>query len=117
MRFYATPAEARRGRAKTSVNAVFPDRQSAEEACVLAAIAAIRDEGSMTLDALADLTGYAPTHFQRLFKRTVGLSPAAFARALPRGAAARRLEPRAGGLPKHSKHAGYCGPQTGLPRR
>lgn len=36
----------------------------------------------MTLEALADLTGYAPTHFQRLFKRTVGLSPAAFAKAL-----------------------------------
>jgi AraC family transcriptional regulator of adaptative response/methylated-DNA-[protein]-cysteine methyltransferase len=36
----------------------------------------------MTLDQLADLTGYTPTHFQRLFKRTVGLSPAAYARAL-----------------------------------
>lgn len=49
---------------------------------MLAAIAAIRAEGAMTLEALADLTGYAPTHFQRLFKRTVGLSPAAFAKAL-----------------------------------
>jgi AraC family transcriptional regulator of adaptative response/methylated-DNA-[protein]-cysteine methyltransferase len=35
----------------------------------------------MSLEALADLTGYTPTHFQRLFKRTVGLSPAAFAKA------------------------------------
>ncbi|MEL7188286.1 MAG: methylated-DNA--[protein]-cysteine S-methyltransferase [Pseudomonadota bacterium] len=59
-----------------------PKTQSSEEACVLAAIAAIRAEGSKTLDELADLTGYSPTHFQRLFKRTVGLSPAAFARAL-----------------------------------
>ena len=49
---------------------------------MLAAIAAIRAEGAMTLDQLADLTGYSPTHFQRLFKRTVGLSPAGFARAL-----------------------------------
>lgn len=49
---------------------------------MLAAIAAIRAEGAMTLEALADLTGYTPTHFQRLFKRTVGLSPAAFAKAL-----------------------------------
>lgn len=52
---------------------------------MLAAIAAIRAEveagGTMTLEALSDLTGYAPTHFQRLFKRTVGMSPAAFARA------------------------------------
>lgn len=59
-----------------------PKTQSAEEACVLAAIAAIRAEGAKTLDELADLTGYSPTHFQRLFKRTVGLSPAGFARAL-----------------------------------
>ena len=36
----------------------------------------------MTLDQLAELTGYTATHFQRLFKRTTGLSPAAFARAL-----------------------------------
>ncbi len=59
-----------------------PSTQSAEEACVLAAIAAIRADGAKTLDQLADLTGYSPTHFQRLFKRTVGLSPAGFARAL-----------------------------------
>ncbi|TRD12218.1 bifunctional DNA-binding transcriptional regulator/O6-methylguanine-DNA methyltransferase Ada [Erythrobacter insulae] len=59
-----------------------PDTQSAEEACVLAAIAAIRADGPLTLGQLADLTGYSPTHFQRLFKRTVGISPAAFARAL-----------------------------------
>lgn len=59
-----------------------PNSQSAEEACVLAAIAAIRAQGAMTLEALADLTGYTPTHFQRLFKRTVGMSPAAYARAL-----------------------------------
>jgi AraC family transcriptional regulator of adaptative response/methylated-DNA-[protein]-cysteine methyltransferase len=36
----------------------------------------------MTLDELADLTGYTATHFQRLFKRTTGLSPAQYARAL-----------------------------------
>ncbi|WP_296720451.1 bifunctional transcriptional activator/DNA repair enzyme AdaA [Erythrobacter sp.] len=58
-----------------------PDAQSAEEACVLAAIAAIRAQGAMTLAALSELTGYAPAHFQRLFKRSVGMSPAAFARA------------------------------------
>nr|WP_298929160.1 bifunctional DNA-binding transcriptional regulator/O6-methylguanine-DNA methyltransferase Ada [uncultured Erythrobacter sp.] len=59
-----------------------PNTQSSEEACVLAAIAVIRADGSQTLDQLAELTGYSPTHFQRLFKRTVGLSPSAFARAL-----------------------------------
>jgi AraC family transcriptional regulator of adaptative response/methylated-DNA-[protein]-cysteine methyltransferase len=81
VRFYATAAEAR-GAGLRACKRCSPDTQSAEEACVLAAIAAIRDQGAMTLEALADLTGYTPTHFQRLFKRTVGLSPAAFAKAL-----------------------------------
>jgi len=81
VRFYATPADAGKAGLRPCKRC-SPDTQSAEEACVLAAIAAIRAQGTMTLDQLADLTGYAPTHFQRLFKRTVGMSPAAFARAV-----------------------------------
>ena len=81
VRFYATPADAGTAGLR-ACKRCSPASQSAEEACVLAAIAAIRAEGAMTLEALSDLTGYAPTHFQRLFKRTVGMSPAAFARAL-----------------------------------
>ena len=81
VRFYAAPADAQAAGLR-ACKRCSPDTQSAEEACVLAAIAAIREGGMMTLDQLADLTGYSPAHFQRLFKRTVGLSPAAFARAL-----------------------------------
>jgi AraC family transcriptional regulator of adaptative response/methylated-DNA-[protein]-cysteine methyltransferase len=81
VRFYATPDEAASAGLRPCKRC-SPNRQSAEEACVLAAIAAIRTEGAMTLDQLADLTGYTATHFQRLFKRTVGMSPAAYARAL-----------------------------------
>ena len=81
VRFYATPADAGIAGLRPCKRC-SPDAQSAEEACVLAAIAAIRAQGAMTLDQLADLTGYAPTHFQRLFKRTVGMSPVAFARAV-----------------------------------
>jgi AraC family transcriptional regulator of adaptative response/methylated-DNA-[protein]-cysteine methyltransferase len=81
VRFYGSAADARKAGLRPCKRC-SPDTQSAEEACVLAAIAAIRAEGAMTLDALADLTGYTPTHFQRLFKRTVGMSPAAFAKAL-----------------------------------
>lgn len=80
VRFYATPAEAEAAGLR-ACKRCSPGSLSAEEACVLAAIAAIRDNGQMTLAALAELTGYAPTHFQRLFKRSTGLSPAAFARA------------------------------------
>lgn len=81
VRFYASARDAEAAGLR-ACKRCSPNTQSAEEACVLAAIAAIRAQGAMTLEALADLTGYAPTHFQRLFKRTVGLSPAAFARAL-----------------------------------
>jgi AraC family transcriptional regulator, regulatory protein of adaptative response / methylated-DNA-[protein]-cysteine methyltransferase len=81
VRFYAT-AKAAEVAGLRACKRCSPNTQSAEEACVLAAIAAIREQGAMTLDQLADLTGYTPTHFQRLFKRTVGLSPAAFARSL-----------------------------------
>ncbi len=81
VRFYANPADAEAAGLR-ACKRCSPKTQSAEEACVLAAIAAIRDRGAMTLDQLADLTGYSPVHFQRLFTRTVGLSPAAFARAL-----------------------------------
>ncbi|AWW75271.1 bifunctional transcriptional regulator/O6-methylguanine-DNA methyltransferase [Erythrobacter sp. KY5] len=81
VRFYATPADAEAAGLR-ACKRCSPNTQSGEEACVLAAIAAIRADGAQTLDQLADLTGYSPTHFQRLFKRTVGLSPAAFARAL-----------------------------------
>lgn len=35
-----------------------------------------------SLGDLAGATGYSPTHFQRLFKRAVGLSPSEYARAL-----------------------------------
>ncbi|NQX94257.1 MAG: methylated-DNA--[protein]-cysteine S-methyltransferase [Erythrobacter sp.] len=85
VRFYAKPADARAAGLRPCKRG-SPDTQSAEEACVLAAIAAIRHSvgqgRAATLEELSDLTGYSPTHFQRLFTRTVGLSPSAFARAL-----------------------------------
>lgn len=85
VRFYATPADARAAGLRPCKRC-SPDTQSAEEACVLAAIATIREATArgetVSLEQLSDLTGYSPTHFQRLFSRTVGLSPAAFARAL-----------------------------------
>ncbi|MEP0391526.1 MAG: bifunctional DNA-binding transcriptional regulator/O6-methylguanine-DNA methyltransferase Ada [Erythrobacter sp.] len=86
VKFYANAADAEAAGLR-ACKRCSPNTQSAEEACVLAAIAAIRShvgegKGAMTLDQLSDLTGYSPTHFQRLFKRTVGLSPSSFARAL-----------------------------------
>lgn len=60
-----------------------PDESGREERAVEAAIAAIREAGQPPVLAdLAAASGYSPGHFQRLFTRHTGLSPAAFARAL-----------------------------------
>ncbi|WP_017665742.1 bifunctional transcriptional activator/DNA repair enzyme AdaA [Porphyrobacter sp. AAP82] len=109
VRFYARPADAEAAGLR-ACKRCSPSSQSAEEACVLAAIAAIREAGAMTLDELADLTGYAPTHFQRLFKRTVGLSPAAFARAL-REERVREALGRGLGVTEALAAAGFSGPE------
>ncbi|MFA7597415.1 MAG: methylated-DNA--[protein]-cysteine S-methyltransferase [Novosphingobium sp.] len=61
----------------------LPDDVARDERAVLEAIAAIkRSDARLLLSYLADLTGYSPTHFQRIFKRLTGLSPAAYARRL-----------------------------------
>ncbi len=80
VRFYPGPAEAEAAGLRPCKRC-SPCAQSAEEACVLAALQAIRDGRATTLAQLSRLTGYTPTHFQRLFKRSVGISPAAYARA------------------------------------
>ena len=112
VRFYATPADAREAGLRPCKRC-SPDTQSAEEACVLAAIDAIRHasaEGkSVSLEDLSELTGYSPAHFQRLFTRTVGLSPAAFARAL-REERVRAELARGGGVSEALYAAGYSAP-------
>jgi len=106
--FYPSPADARDAGLRPCKRC-SPDTQSAEEACVLAAIAAIRSGDAVSLDDLADLTGYSPTHFQRLFTRTVGLSPAAFARAL-REERVRAELGRGAGVSDALYAAGYSAP-------
>lgn len=60
-----------------------PDDVSRDERAVLMAIAAIKAAGQpLALAGLAADAGYSATHFQRLFTRATGLSPAAYARAL-----------------------------------
>lgn len=83
VRFYASIADAEAAGLRACKRCA-PDRQSNDEAAVLAAIDEIRQstDAAPTLDELAQLTGYSAAHFQRLFKRSTGLSPAAYARAL-----------------------------------
>ncbi|WP_284125995.1 bifunctional transcriptional activator/DNA repair enzyme AdaA [Parerythrobacter aestuarii] len=82
VRFFASGAEARAAGLR-ACKRCLPDDVGRDAAAVLAAIDEIKaSEGRPTLDELAELTGYSPTHFQRVFTRATGLSPAAYARAL-----------------------------------
>jgi AraC family transcriptional regulator of adaptative response/methylated-DNA-[protein]-cysteine methyltransferase len=63
----------------------LPDDQARDVAAVAQAAALIRAAGQpLTLAQLAAATGYSPAHLQRIFARAIGLSPAAYARALRR---------------------------------
>ncbi|KZX86962.1 6-O-methylguanine DNA methyltransferase [Erythrobacter sp. HI0037] len=82
VRFFADGAAARAAGLRPCKRCL-PDDVARDEAAALAAIDEIRSaEGTPSLAALALLTGYSPAHFQRVFKRAIGLSPAAYARAL-----------------------------------
>lgn len=64
-----------------------PDDASREEQAVAAALGMIHDrmredEAQPTLLELAGAVDYSPAHFQRVFLRHAGVSPAAYARAL-----------------------------------
>ncbi|MHA6317020.1 bifunctional DNA-binding transcriptional regulator/O6-methylguanine-DNA methyltransferase Ada [Altererythrobacter sp. CAU 1778] len=82
VRFFADGAGARAAGLR-ACKRCLPDDVARDEKAVAAAIAAIKQgEGIPTLEWLAGVTGYSPTHFQRVFKRATSLSPAAYARAL-----------------------------------
>ncbi len=82
VRFFATGAEARAAGLR-ACKRCRPDEVARDEAAVLAAIDEIKaSEGQPQLSQLAEAVGYSPGHFQRVFSRATGLSPAAYARAL-----------------------------------
>ncbi|GHA00460.1 bifunctional transcriptional activator/DNA repair enzyme AdaA [Novosphingobium arvoryzae] len=91
VRFFADGAAAR-GAGLRPCKRCLPDDVSRDERAVMGAIAAIRAaEQPLALAALAAETGYSTTHFQRVFTRHTGLSPAAYARALMAERAAQAL--------------------------
>ena len=60
-----------------------PDEVGRDREAVAKAIKIIEQaEETPNLQELADAVGYAPHHFQRLFKRDLGVSPAEYARGL-----------------------------------
>ena len=82
VRFFADGAAARAAGLRPCKRCL-PDDVLRDERAVLAAIEAIKQtEEPLALADLAKRTGYSPTHFQRIFARATGLSPAAYSRAL-----------------------------------
>lgn len=81
VRFFVDGAAARAAGLR-ACKRCLPDDVTRDEAAVRAAIDAIRAGESATLEELGAITGYSPSHVQRVFKRATGLSPAAYARAL-----------------------------------
>ncbi len=87
-----------------------PDEAARDEQAVMAAIAEIREaEVPPTLERLGALTGYSPTHFQRVFKRLTGLTPSSYTRAL-RDARAREALSGGGSVAAAIYDAGYEAP-------
>lgn len=109
VRFFADPAAARAAGLRACLRC-SPDDVSRDERAVLAAIEAIKSsEEPPALAGLAADAGYSVAHFQRLFTRATGLSPAAYSRALRRERAGEALS-GGGRVTDAIYEAGYSGP-------
>ncbi|MGB7655243.1 MAG: methylated-DNA--[protein]-cysteine S-methyltransferase [Novosphingobium sp.] len=109
VRFFANGEAARAAGLRPCLRC-SPDDVSRDERAVLAAIAAIKAaEQPLALAALAAETGYSPAHFQRVFSRHTGLSPAAYARALMAERAVEALTSE-GSVTEAIYAAGYSAP-------
>lgn len=109
VRFYATPLDAEAAGLRACKRCA-PDQQNREETAVLRVLEILRDaESPVSLERLGTATGYSPTHLQRVFTRAVGLSPAAYSRALRRERAGEALS-REESVTDAIYEAGYSAP-------
>jgi AraC family transcriptional regulator of adaptative response/methylated-DNA-[protein]-cysteine methyltransferase len=109
--FFATADEAREAGYRSCLRCK-PDEVGRDREAVAQAVKLIEAaEEPMTLNEVAEAVGYAPHHFQRIFKRDLGVSPAEYARALRN----RRTEAalKANGRVTDAVYdAGYSGPSS-----
>ena len=109
--FFASANEARaagyRSCLRCKPDEVGRDREAVGKAVKLIEAA----EESLTLDELADAVGYAPHHFQRIFKRDLGVSPAEYARGLRNRRTQAALKAN-GRVTDAVYDAGYSGPSS-----
>jgi AraC family transcriptional regulator, regulatory protein of adaptative response / methylated-DNA-[protein]-cysteine methyltransferase len=79
--FYWTPAEARAAGYR-ACKRCLPDDVGRDASGVAKALSLIASSDErVSLEAMALAAGYAPHHFHRVFKRAMGITPAAFVRA------------------------------------
>src|SRR2546423_6034461 len=109
--FFASADEARAAGYRSCLRCK-PDEVGRDREAVAKAVRLIEAaEEPLTLDQLSGAVGYAPHHFQRIFKRDLGVSPAEYARALRN----RRTEAalKANGRVTDAVYdAGYSGPSS-----
>jgi AraC family transcriptional regulator of adaptative response/methylated-DNA-[protein]-cysteine methyltransferase len=107
--FFASAEEARAAGYRSCLRCK-PDEVGRDRDAVARAVEIIeRAEEPPSLAELAGQVGYAPHHFQRLFKRNLGVSPADYARALRNRRAQAAL--KAGGRVTDAIYdAGYSAP-------
>ena len=80
--FFASPEEARAAGYRSCLRCK-PDEVGRDRDAVARAVQIIEQaEEAPSLGELAEAVGYAPHHFQRIFKRDLGVSPAEYARGL-----------------------------------
>ncbi len=107
--FFATGEEARAAGYRPCLRCK-PDEVGRDREAVAKAVRLIETaEAAPTLEQLASAVGYTPHHFQRLFKRDVGVSPADYARALRTKRAEKHLRTN-GRVTDAIYEAGYSAP-------
>ncbi len=88
-----------------------PDEVSRDSAAVQEAARLIRaSETRLSLEEIAWSVGYAPHHFHRLFRRDMGVTPAAYARSLRADRLVRGLREGNGSVTEAIYDAGYEAP-------
>jgi len=109
--FFATGDEARDAGYRPCLRCK-PDEVGRDREAVAAAVKLIeRAEEAPTLDELSAAVGYAPHHFQRIFKRDLGVSPAEYARGLRNQRSQVALK-ASGRITDAVYDAGYSGPSS-----
>ncbi len=106
--FYATNDEAIAAGYRACMRC-RPQDVARDEIAVAKALEILAQDDPPSLEILASEVGYAPHHFHRLFKRHVGITPAAYARGL-RGQRAQSVLAASVRVTDAIYDAGYSGP-------